>query len=232
MSTSRSRSPPHRSPSRERSGSRTHRRHRKILETSRSRGVGLHERSRSRSRSRSPRSRRFRSRSPGSYRKSSQSGPPGKVLGVFGLHPRTRESDLRAEFSRYGHLSEINLITDHRTGQSKCFAFIYYEDVEHAIKARESLNGVNLQGRNIRIDFSWTRKPHSPTPGQYMGKIFSRGPRYHRYHPYDFYRRTPPRDYGRLYDTYLRDGYDRYYDRCYERYFDRYDYEDHYYRRH
>lgn len=42
--------------------------------------------------------------------------------------------------------------------------------VEDAQRCIDQLNGVSLQGRAIRVDFSATRKPHNPTPGQYMGE--------------------------------------------------------------
>jgi transformer-2 protein len=42
--------------------------------------------------------------------------------------------------------------------------------VEHAEAAIKHLNGYNLHGRVIRVDFSATQKAHNPTPGQYMGE--------------------------------------------------------------
>lgn len=41
---------------------------------------------------------------------------------------------------------------------------------EHATNAIKHLNGYNLHGRNIRVDYSATQKAHNPTPGQYMGE--------------------------------------------------------------
>lgn len=40
---------------------------------------------------------------------------------------------------------------------------------EDAARCIEKLNGLSLHGRNIRVDYSATQKPHSSTPGQYMG---------------------------------------------------------------
>lgn len=42
--------------------------------------------------------------------------------------------------------------------------------IEHAEAAIKHLNGYNLHGRVIRVDFSATQKAHNPTPGQYMGE--------------------------------------------------------------
>lgn len=32
------------------------------------------------------------------------------------------------------------------------------------------MNGLDIDGRRIRVDYSVTKRPHSPTPGMYMGK--------------------------------------------------------------
>jgi len=162
------------------------------------------------------------------------SAPPGKVLGIFGLSGETRESDLRDEFTRFGDLEECTLIIDKRSGQSKRFGFVYFKSEEDATKAKDALNGSTLHGNKVRIDFSYTRQPHSPTPGRYMGKISEpRGGPYRgssRYHPYgggSYYggsRRSPPRyeyDYDRRSRDYYGDRYSGGHDDYYERYDDR-----------
>jgi len=130
-----------------------------------------------------------------------------------------RESDLLEEFTRFGPVDHVDLIRDRRTGESKKFAFIYMKNEEDSKKAKEELTGMRLMGELIRIDFSQTAKPHSPTPGRYMGKITR--PRYKNRYPYDSYRRSPERDYRyddrsyyrRRESSYERDRYDdRYYD--------------------
>ena len=53
---------------------------------------------------------------------------------------------------------------------SKGYCFIYYEHVEDAKLARKKTNGMDIDGKAIRVDFSITQRPHTPTPGIYMGK--------------------------------------------------------------
>jgi len=130
------------------------------------------------------------------------------------LSREMRENDLFDEFNRFGMVDRVDLIRDRRTGESKRFAFIYMNKEEDSKKAKEELTG--LMGEAIRIDFSHTAKPHSPTPGRYMGKITR--PRYKNRYPYDSYRRSPDRG-----------GYDSYYSRRRESSYDRDRYDDRYY---
>lgn len=145
---------------------------------SRSRSPSVRRRTRSRSRNRDDRNRngrdrrddrvQRRSRSPRynprrSRRALERENPkPSRCIGVFGLSIRTREKDLRAEFERYGPLNNIQLIHDHKSGRSRGFGFIYFTYLEDAEKARTSANGMILDDRKIRVDFSLTDRNKSP----------------------------------------------------------------------
>ena len=52
---------------------------------------------------------------------------------------------------------------------------MYYQKVEDAMAAKEETNGVDIEGKKIRVDFSVTKRPHTPTPGQYMGRATRHG---------------------------------------------------------
>lgn len=111
-----------------------------------------------------------RRRSPPARRSGAIKAPvPSSVLGVFGLSIRTQERDLEDEFSRYGQVVKVTIVYDQRSDRSRGFGFIEMGTVEEATKCIQELNGMELNGRKIRVDYSVTDRPHNPTPGEYMG---------------------------------------------------------------
>ena len=95
---------------------------------------------------------------------------PNKCLGVFGLSLYTTERELEKEFSKFGSLEKCQVVLDGHSGRSRGFAFVYYENIEDSTEARNEMNGTELDGRKIRVDYSITKRPHTPTPGMYMGR--------------------------------------------------------------
>ncbi|KAL7750158.1 hypothetical protein RI367_004330 [Sorochytrium milnesiophthora] len=93
-----------------------------------------------------------------------------EVLGFFGLSNRTREDNLREEIERFATPKKVTIIYDMQTGVSRRFGFVTFDSIEDATKVRDKMNGSILDERKIRVDFSATLRPHSPTPGQYMGR--------------------------------------------------------------
>lgn len=55
-------------------------------------------------------------------------------------------------FSQYGEILDINLIRDKKTGKSKGFAFLRYEDQRSTILAVDNLTGSTVLGRKLRVD--------------------------------------------------------------------------------
>jgi transformer-2 protein len=194
---SRSRSPRKRSHSRSRSHSRRYSRHRREHSKSRSRSPrnkkyprdrrspldnfdrrtsrygnssGYH----SEHKSRGDGHHRDHSRSPMSSRRrhvgNRENPPTGRCLGIFGLSIYTQERDLKDVFAKYGPIEDVQIVYDAQSGRSRGFAFVYYEDRNDAQLAKERCNGIEIDGRKIRVDFSITQRAHTPTPGIYMGK--------------------------------------------------------------
>ncbi|KAH8917103.1 RNA-binding domain-containing protein, partial [Atractiella rhizophila] len=101
-----------------------------------------------------------------------QQNPPSKCVGVFGLSIRTTERDLEDLVTKHGRVEKVVVVYDQRvsfSARSRGFAFVYMDTVEDARAVVDGLNGVELHGRNIRVDYSLTSSAHDPTPGQYMG---------------------------------------------------------------
>lgn len=69
------------------------------------------------------------------------------------------EGDIISVFSQYGEIVNINIIRDKKTGQSKGFAFLCYEDQRSTILAVDNFNGIKLCGRVIRVDHVQNYRP-------------------------------------------------------------------------
>ena len=97
-------------------------------------------------------------------------------LGVFGLSLYTTERELEKEFSKFGPIEKLQVVLDGKTGRSRGFGFVYYESLDDAQAAKEAMCDTEIDGRRIRVDYSITKRPHTPTPGVYMGRpTYSRG---------------------------------------------------------
>jgi RNA recognition motif-containing protein len=71
------------------------------------------------------------------------------------------DADLRETFSRFGDVSQVNLITDKFTGESKGFGFVEMANNSQADAAIKGLNGKDLKGRNITVNQA---KPKTDRP--------------------------------------------------------------------
>jgi len=125
-----------------------------------------HDRYRSRSRDRRSRSRDRRSRSPrpvhnaqwkdetGTYKKNEQTS---RCVGIFGLDFDTTERELERKFQPYGRIDSTVLVWNHRENRNKGFGFITFAHVEDAEEAVKDMNGRTIEGRSVRVDFSFTK---------------------------------------------------------------------------
>lgn len=77
-------------------------------------------------------------------------GSPWIFIG--GLDYDLTEGDIICVFSQYGEVEEINLVRDKKTGKSKGFCFLNYQNTNSTILAVDNLNGIKLCGRTIRVD--------------------------------------------------------------------------------
>lgn len=80
---------------------------------------------------------------------------------VGNLSFSTDESSLRKLFGKYGEVSSANVITDRETGRSRGFGFIEMEDEAAAREAITALDGVEHDGRNIKVNESQPKPQRS-----------------------------------------------------------------------
>ncbi|XP_028564780.2 RNA-binding motif protein, X-linked 2-like [Podarcis muralis] len=78
---------------------------------------------------------------------------------VGGLPYELTEGDIICVFSQYGEIVNINLVRDKKTGKSKGFCFICYEDQRSTILAVDNFNGIKIKGRTIRVDHVANYRP-------------------------------------------------------------------------
>ena len=76
---------------------------------------------------------------------------------VGSLSYNVTADELQSFFGQYGDIEEAKLIMDRETGRSKGFAFITYATQDAAQAAVSKANGVDLQGRKIRVNIAQDR---------------------------------------------------------------------------
>ena len=76
----------------------------------------------------------------------------GKRLYVGNLSWGTSEDTLRQTFGANGTVSDTHIVTDRETGRPRGFAFVEMATEQEAQAAIQALDGVELDGRNIRVN--------------------------------------------------------------------------------
>ncbi|XAR63806.1 hypothetical protein NMG60_11023899 [Bertholletia excelsa] len=92
-------------------------------------------------------------------------------LFVGGISYSTDDTSLREAFNKYGEVVEARVIMDRETGRSRGFAFITYTSGEEASAAIQALDGQELHGRRIRVNYANDR----PRTGGFGGGGYGAG---------------------------------------------------------
>ncbi|XP_067279311.1 RNA-binding motif protein, X-linked 2 [Pseudorasbora parva] len=82
---------------------------------------------------------------------------------IGGFPYELTEGDIICVFSQYGEIANINLVRDKKTGKSKGFCFLCYEDQRSTILAVDNFNGIKIKGRTIRVDHVANYRPPKDT---------------------------------------------------------------------
>lgn len=70
----------------------------------------------------------------------------------------TSEEKLKDIFSEVGPVLSFRLVYDRDTGKPKGYGFCEYQDEETALSAMRNLNGYDINGRALRVDYATTEK--------------------------------------------------------------------------
>ena len=96
-------------------------------------------------------------------------------LSVGNLSFNSTEETLRTAFSKIGEVTDVHIITDRTTGQSRGFGFVTMGSPADAQKAIEQMNGANLDGRALRVNEAEARQPRGGGGGGGGGGGWSGG---------------------------------------------------------
>jgi peptidyl-prolyl cis-trans isomerase-like 4 len=80
--------------------------------------------------------------------------PPDNVLFICKLNTITQDDDLEIIFSKFGPIKSCHVVRDKKTGNSLQYAFIEFEKTEDCEQAYFKMNGVVIDERRIKVDFS------------------------------------------------------------------------------
>ncbi len=80
-----------------------------------------------------------------------------RKLFVGGLPWATTDEELRQAFEPFGNVIEANVVLERETGRSRGFGFVTFETVEEATDAQQQMQGRDIGGRQVRVDFANSR---------------------------------------------------------------------------
>jgi len=100
-----------------------------------------------------------------------QKSPESDTLFVGNIAFSATEDMIQETFSEHGSILGIRLPTDPDSGRPKGFGYIQFSSVDEARSAIDNLQGADLAGRSMRLDFSTPRQNN----GGFGGRGGSRG---------------------------------------------------------
>ena len=79
---------------------------------------------------------------------------------VGNLNYNISEDELKEVFEKYGEVTSAKIISDKYSGRSKGFGFIEMSNDNDADEAIENLDGVDVKGRNLKVNKARERKEY------------------------------------------------------------------------
>ncbi|KAF0916501.1 hypothetical protein E2562_007581 [Oryza meyeriana var. granulata] len=80
-------------------------------------------------------------------------------LFIGGLSFGTNDQSLKDAFTSFGDVTEARVIIHRDTGRSRGFGFVNFANGDDAKSAMEAMDGKELEGRSIRVNFANERPP-------------------------------------------------------------------------
>jgi RNA recognition motif-containing protein len=80
-----------------------------------------------------------------------------KRIYVGNLPYQADEQSLQTAFAEYGAVSNVSIIRDRETGNSRGFAFVEMDNDDEADAAIEGLNGQAFEGRTLTVNVARPR---------------------------------------------------------------------------
>ncbi|KAB2609458.1 glycine-rich RNA-binding protein 4 [Pyrus ussuriensis x Pyrus communis] len=78
-------------------------------------------------------------------------------LFIGGVSYQTDDQSLREAFQKYGEVVDARIIMDRESGRSRGFGFVTFTSNEEAASALEALDGQELHGRRVRVNYATER---------------------------------------------------------------------------
>lgn len=96
-------------------------------------------------------------------------------LFIGGLPWAVDDSSLREAFSQYGEVVEARVIVDREQNRSRGFGFVTFASVEEASSAIAAMDGKDLHGRRVNVNYATDRAPRQFGSGGYGGGGYGSG---------------------------------------------------------